>query len=226
MTNVLRGLRGVMSFTHDIIFYGVSKEERYTSLCNVIKRLQDCGIMLNDKSIFQAQSIQVLGHVIDQKGLHPNPDLLAAIRNAPIPTTKEQVRLFLGLAGYYAKFNANFAAKVQPIRNFHTASHFAWNAEADAAFPQIKSAIVNSDALSLSDPNLDVCVTTDASSYGIGAIMTQVIDGQERIVSCISRKLREEEWKYSTGERKALACVWATECWHTLPVGSPLYFKD
>ncbi|KAJ8018291.1 hypothetical protein HOLleu_43793 [Holothuria leucospilota] len=51
--------------------------------------------------------------------------------------------------------------------------------------------------------------------YGIGAIMTQMIDGQERIVSCISRKLSEAERKYSTGEREALACVWAIERWHT-----------
>ena len=215
MTNVLRGLCGVMCFIDDIIIYGSSKEEHYTNLCNVLKRLQECGMVLNDKCIFEAQSIQVLGHVIDQTGLHPNPDLVAAIRDAPTPTSKEQVRSFLGLAGYYARFVPNFATKVQPIRDLQTASQFAWNAEASAAFQEIKSAIVNSEALSLFDPNLDVCITTDASGYGIGAIMTQMIDGQERIVSCISRKLSEAERKYSTGEREALACVWAIERWHT-----------
>ncbi|KAJ8046478.1 hypothetical protein HOLleu_05158 [Holothuria leucospilota] len=182
MTNVLRGLCGVMCFIDDIIIYGSSKEEHYTNLCNVLKRLQECGMVLNDKCIFEAQSIQVLGHVIDQTGLHPNPDLVAAIRDAPTPTSKEQVRSFLGLAGYYARFVPNFATKVQSIRDLQTASHFAWNAEASAAFQEIKSAIVNSEALSLFDPNLDVCITTDASGYGIGAIMTQMIDGQERIV--------------------------------------------
>ena len=204
-----------MCFIDDIIVYGSTSEEHATNLRNVLLRLRESGMILNDKCEFNVQSIQVLGHVIDHEGLHPNPDLVAAIRDAPIPTSREQVRSFLGLAGYYAKFVPNFATKVQPIRDLQTASTFDWNAEADAAFKGVKYTIANSAALSLFDPNLDVFVTTDASGYGIGGTMTQLIEGQERLVACVSRKLSEAEKKYSTGEREALACVWAIERWHT-----------
>ncbi|PIK55538.1 hypothetical protein BSL78_07543, partial [Apostichopus japonicus] len=56
---------------------------------------------LNSKCEFNVGSIEILGHVVDHKGLSPNPDLVRAINEAPTPTNRDQVKSFLGLVVEY-----------------------------------------------------------------------------------------------------------------------------
>lgn len=71
------------------------------------------------------------------------------------------------------------------------------------------------------DPALPVTVPTDASAYGLGAVLQQV-DGQKTLtIAFASRTLTNAERKYSASEREALACVWACEKWHVYLWGRP-----
>ncbi len=75
---------------------------------------------------------------------------------------------------------------------------------------------MNSAALAIFNPELPTIVTTDASDYGIGGVLTQIhADNMEKTVGFASRTLTTAEQKYSTVEKEALACVWATERWRT-----------
>ncbi|XP_033109615.1 uncharacterized protein K02A2.6-like [Anneissia japonica] len=122
------------------------------------------GMTLNDKCEFGVPSMKVLGHVIDDKGVHPSDELVHGIAKAAIPQNNLQLKSFLGLAGFYA-----------------------------------------SPGLALFDHDLKVFVTTDASGYGLGAVLTQVkSDGSEVTVACASRTLTAPERNYSVGEREAL----------------------
>lgn len=51
----------------------------------------------------------------------------------------------------------------------------------------------------------------DASDSGIGAVLAQVQNGQERLIACISRALTVAERKWTVHEREALAVIWALE---------------
>ena len=126
-----------------------------------------------------------------------------------MPANKDQVKSFLGLAGYYAKFVPAFVTKVIPIRDVQDSNPFEWTSAANDAFTSITNDIVHSPALSVFNKHLPTKVTSDSSSYGLGETLTQIKDGQEVLVACASRKLSDSEQKYSTGEREALACVWA-----------------
>jgi hypothetical protein len=64
---------------------------------------------LNDKCEFQVQRLQVLGHIVDESGIHPNPDLVNAITEAPVPSDDTQLRSWLGLLGYYSKFISQYS---------------------------------------------------------------------------------------------------------------------
>lgn len=98
--------------------------------------------------------------------------------------------LFLDLQGTIAKFVPNFATSVQPIHNLQTALTFEWNyAEADAAFKEMKYTVCDFKQYSFVSNRSFGCtyITTDAFWYGIGSRMIQVVEGQERLIACISR---------------------------------------
>ncbi len=60
----------------------------------------------------------------------------------------------------------------------------------------------------------EMYVSSGASKYGIGAVLTQVKNGQEKPISFASRLLSPAERKYSAGGKEALAAIWSKEKWH------------
>lgn len=81
---------------------------------------------------------------------------------------------------------------------------------------KLKELIVNSPTLALFNPALPTVVTTDASDHCLGAVLTQMHpNGSEKTVAFASRTLTQAERRYSTIEKEALGCVWATEKWRT-----------
>ncbi|XP_067303559.1 uncharacterized protein [Pseudorasbora parva] len=84
-----------------------------------------------------------------------------------------------------------------------------WSTEAEAAFHRIKSALTWAPVLRAPDFNSPFLLQTDASDTGLGAVLSQVTDGEEHPVIYISRKLTPAEQRYATVEREALAVKWA-----------------
>ncbi|XP_040359558.2 uncharacterized protein LOC121047910 [Ixodes scapularis] len=101
---------------------------------------------------------------------------------------------------------------VEPLRRFlRKGQEFIWDQNAEESFGKAKNLLASCSAVSMFDRSLPVQVTTDASAYGLGAVLQQVIDGETRTIAFASRTLTPQERKYSTGEREALACLWACE---------------
>ncbi len=217
MSQILSGQDGVQCYLDDIIVYSDNPELHEKRLQSVLQRLQNCGLKLNiEKCRFRKTELPFLGHVISASGLHPNPDHVLAMQQAPPPHDERSLRSFLGLAGWYSKFIPNYATLVEPLRALLRKSiGFCWTDEAQEHFNRLKHLIATSSALALFDPSLPTTVTTDASDYGIGAVLTQSHGATERTVAFASRTLSDCERKYSTTEKEALACVWATEKWRT-----------
>ena len=77
---------------------------------------------------------------------------MTGIVEAAVPENKQQVRSFLGLAGFYAKFVPNFSTKVSTMREVQNTEPFYWTEDAYSAFRDMKSNIVNSPGLALFGP--------------------------------------------------------------------------
>lgn len=91
---------------------------------------------------------------------------------------------------------------------------FEWSEEDNKSFCEVKKQLASDRMLSMFDPSLTVVVSTDASAYGLGAVLQHEDRSIFRTVAFSSRSLTDTERKYSTGEREALACLWACEKWH------------
>ena len=210
-------LKDLQAYLDDIIVYSSCRAEHETRLKAVLYRLQEAGLSLNtDKCKFYQDKLTYLGHSISKEGLLPNDDHIAAIRDAPSPSDPATLRSFLGLTLWYSKFIQNYATVVEPMRDVLRRATFTWTDEAQSSFQQVKLLITDSSSLALFDPSLPTIVSTDASDYGIGGVLTQIHpDNTERTVAFASRSLSAAESKYSVVEKEALACVWAAERWRT-----------
>ena len=86
MDSLLQDLPGVVVYIDDVLVTGSSKKNRLENVNRVMNRLESAGVTLKkSKCVFLAQSVEYLGHVIDQNGLHPSKEKLCAVQEAPEP---------------------------------------------------------------------------------------------------------------------------------------------
>ena len=127
------------------------------------------------------------------------------------------------MATYRAKFIPNFSDVLQPLRDLTKKEcRFQWSEKHDQAFNQIKNLLINAKVMAYFNPSKDTVLITDASPWGLSAILMQKSSGQDdhRVVAYASQVLSDVERRYSQTEREALAIVWAIERLHVYLYGS------
>lgn len=208
----------VFAYLDDVIIISSTFEEHVTLLKNVLKKLQDANLTINlDKCQFFRSELKYLGYVVDSNGLHTDPAKVEAIINYKTPSTKKEVKRFLGTASWYRRFVPNFSNIAGPLNKLTStkknAPPFKWTEEANQAFETLKERLITAPVLTCPNFNLPFEVHTDVSSYGIGAMLTQTVDGKENPVAYMSRSLTQPEKNYSVTERETLAVIVALENW-------------
>ena len=116
MESLLQGLPMVCAYIDDILVSGKTPEEHLHNLNKVLQRLKLAGLHLKkEKCSFCLPEVDYLGHTISVKGLRPSPSKIRAITGVSQPTNVTQLRAFLGLANYYAKFLPDLVTKLAPL---------------------------------------------------------------------------------------------------------------
>lgn len=207
MENLFKGMEGVQPFLDDILITGPTTQDHLQRLEEVFKKLEEVGLTVcPDKCVFFKDEVEYLGFKISKEGLRKTDSKMATITKAKKPTNITEVRAFTGLVNYYHKFLPNIAHILSPIYNLLKSNiKFHWSKECDSAFEKIKSMIASDTCLIHFDPNLQTIITTDASDKGIAGVLSQIKNGEERTVACVSRTLMPAEQKMSTVEKEALA---------------------
>ncbi len=217
MDTIMSGLkwRNCLVYFDDILVFSKSFTDHIVDLAQVFARLYKYDVKLKlAKCTFARQEFLYLGHVITPNGLRPNPSLVTAIKEMPLPENAKEIATFLGMCGYYRKFIKNYATHTQPLRDKANRTPFlAFTPEELQAVDYLKSILI-SDKVMIHHPNYDIPfeIHTDASSKGLGAVLCQRIDNQERVVQYASRAVSKLEGEnYSSNDLEALAMVWACD---------------
>ncbi|XP_058614187.1 LOW QUALITY PROTEIN: uncharacterized protein LOC131528813 [Onychostoma macrolepis] len=201
------------AYLDDVIIHAESWEEHLERLRRVLMELRRAGLTANPRKCHLAlYDAKYLGFQVGRGIVRPQEKKVAAILSAPVPTTKTQVRAFLGLAGYYRCFIPNFSSLAAPLTDLIRKGQpekIIWSQETDQAFKRVKEALTTEPILRAPDFSCPFLLQTDASDTGLGAVLSQVVDGEEHPVVYISRKLTPAERRYATVEREALAVKWA-----------------
>ena len=205
---VLRGLDFCYVYLDDVLVASSSPEEHCQHLRLIFDRFSHHGIIINaQKCVFGATSVKFLGHLVDSDGIHPLPSKVQAIDDFPLPTSRKQLRTFLGLINFYHRFIPGCAKILEPLNSLLTSSteHLSWDDTNTQAFSAIKEALASATLLVHPKPNALTSLTTDASDFAVGAVLQQYLDRQWQPIAFFSKKLKPSETRCSTFDRELLA---------------------
>ncbi|GBL92230.1 Transposon Ty3-I Gag-Pol polyprotein [Araneus ventricosus] len=191
METVLRGLssEACLVYLDDIIIVGRTFEEHLNNLRKVFQRLQNANLKLSPKKCrFFQKEVTYLGHVISAEGLKTDPEKNKTVVDWPRPETVHYLRSFLGLCTYYQ--------------------------ECEISFNSLKQALTSSPILTYPRTDKDFILHTDASNEGIGAVLSQNIGNEERVIAYFSKSLGKPERNYCVTRKELLAIVKSIEHFH------------
>ena len=232
MNSVLSGLLGhnVFCYLDDVIVATTDVQTHLSTLTQVLSCFTKAGLTLKlEKCKFLRSNIKFLGHRVDKHGIHTLDDKVHAITNFPIPTNADQIRSFIGMAGFYRQFIKDFSKIAQPLTALlKKNAPFTWTETHQNAFHTLQHALSTAPVLAFPNFQKDFILCTDASDVGIGAVLMQKDDsGKSRAIAYASRLLNSAERNYSVTNREALAVVWALRHFRDLILGYTIHvFTD
>lgn len=201
----------VFVYLDDIVVVTQDFDKHISVLNEVFSRLKQAGLTLRkDKCVFCKPELKYLGYVIDRNGLHVDNDKVAAILNIPSPKNVTEVRRIVGMTSWYRRFIPNFSILTGPLTKLtRKGIKFHWTDECENSFRLIKEALVSAPILSCPNYNYPFVIQCDASSYGLGAVLTQSYPDGEHVIAYASRSLSRTEQNYTVTELECMAALYA-----------------
>ncbi|KAL0545229.1 hypothetical protein IC582_020379 [Cucumis melo] len=212
----------VLVFFDDILVYGKNEKEHVSHMEKVVSTLRHHALYANkNKCSFAQLKIEYLGHIISREGVEVDPEKIRSIADWPVPTNVRQVCGFLGLTGYYRRFVQHYEFIAAPLTQLLKKGGFKWNKEVEEAFEKLKKAMLSLPILAL--PNIDQPfeIETNASGFGVGAILTQL----KRSIAFYSHTLAMRDRAKPAYERELMAVVLAVQRWRPYLLGTRFIVK-
>ena len=221
MESLLKGIPNVLVYLDDILITGPTQEQHMKNLHAVLNCFHQAGLRLKkQKCQFLAKSVEYLGFTIDQQGVHPSEGKVKAIKSAPNPKNLTELKAYLGLLTYYGKFLPNLANVLAPLYQLLKKDvKWSWGYQQQQSFDQSKQMLTSSALLAHYDPTQPLVLSCDASQSGVGAVLSQVCNGDEKPVAYTSRTLTTAERNYSQLEKEGLALVYGVKKFHNYLFG-------
>lgn len=195
-------------YLDDILIFSTSLKEHVKAITDIFTVLERANLKIQiDKCNFMKRETEFLGHILTKEGLKPNPNKIKVIQELDLPKTEKQIKSFLGLTGYYRKFVRDYAKVAQPITkylkkgvkiNLRDPTYIE-------AFEKLKSLISSHPILRYPNYERQFTLTTDASNYAIGAVLSQ----EGHPICFASRTLNNHERNYSATDKEFLAILWS-----------------
>lgn len=211
-------------YIDDIIVFGRNEEEHLANVDTIFRRLEEANLKVNiEKTHFMQTEVEFLGYIVSADGIKPDQKKVKAIENLLPPSNLKELKGFLGMTSYYRRFIRDYAKIAKPLTNLTRGENAQVKAsqskkvqitlhnEALLAFNKLKTLLTTAEILTFPDFEKHFNLTTDASNYAIGAVLSQGEIGKDKPIAYISRSLNKTEERYATNEKEMLAIVWALD---------------
>jgi hypothetical protein len=158
--------------------------------------------------------------VVSTEGIVVDPSKVKEVLDWKFPTSVSEVRIFLGLAGYYRRFILNFSKVAKLVTELlKKRNKYIWNDACDKAFRVLKKLLTTSTVLTHPDIVKPFDVYYDAPGTGLGGVLMQ----KGWVISCSSRHLRCHEEHYLTHNLELAAVVLALRTWRYYLLGNVVH---
>lgn len=212
-TVVLAGIiyRACELYIDDIFVFGKNDDEFLSNLEAVFTRLRKHKVTLNPKKCrFGLASVEYVGHVVTADGISFSEEKREKVLDFPLPRTQKELQAFLGLINYFREHVPNMTELEKPLRELMDTSAkknftLTWNQRAEEQYYAAQDIVSRCPKLFFVNEHATIVVMTDASDYGVGAYIYQIIDGKEYPIIFFSRALHGAELNWATIEKEAYA---------------------
>lgn len=209
MEMALNGLQWTtcLIYLDDVIIFSQTIQENIDKLRLVFDRIRKTKLKLKPaKCSLLRSDVTFLGHVVSANGVNPNPTNIDKICGWPQPARVRDVRAFLGMSGYYRRFVKDYSKLAKPLTNLtRKGVTFCWTTPCEDAFQKLKSVLVSPEVMAFPTDHCPFILDTDACDVSIGAVLSQMQGGNERVIAYASRTLNKAERNYCVTDRELLA---------------------
>ena len=214
MDQIIQGLQATRAYLDDVAVTGRNDSEHLTNLRALFERFRKYGVRLKrPKCEFMADSMVYLGHQVTRFGTQPVESKCEAIARMPSPTNLNKLESFLGMVQFYSAYIPNLSSTAGPLNALRRkGTLWKWTPRCEQAFQTLKLDLQSRNVLAYFDENVEVGLATDASEYGIGAVLFHIYpNGTERPIQYASKTLNSAERNYAQIEKEALALIYGVK---------------
>ncbi len=210
--------RCVIVYIDNILIYSRNLADHRQHVKQVLQKLRQFHLYLKlEKCKFHRPTVQFLGYVISQEGIQMDQGKVKAVREWSTPQSVKELQRFLGFTNFYRRFIKDFSLLTAPLTNLlcRKPKSLFWNPNAHKAFETLKTAFSTGPILCHPNPQVPFRVEADATTMGVGAVLSQQFGGPSSLQPCIffPRKLTPTEQNYEISNRELLAIKFALEEW-------------
>ena len=229
LDKIIMGLKNTFVYIDDVVIASQDHAEHLQDLNNLFERFQKYNVKCRIAKLqIGAPKVTYLGYDISKKdGIRPGVIKTEVIKNWKPPVDVKQVRQFIGLCSFFRRTVPNFSRTASPLIKL-TRKDSPWKAgplpsDALQAFETLKTQFRSRPCLTPVDFSKEFFLTTDASTQGFGAILSQCNDqGIEHPCAYASKTIGQAEAKLAPFHLEHMAMVWA--CKHFKPYLSGRHF--
>lgn len=227
----------LLCYLDDLLVFGKSEQEALDRLEMVFCRLREHNLKLSQKKCcFLRNSVKFLGHIVTAEGISTDPakvsainqvtaaDLMESDGKTPSPT---KIRSFLGMANYYSHFIEGLSGMAKPlfaltagqktkrgkpcVSKLRRLKPQDWTNGCELAVDKIKTAVTQTATLAHPDFKKPFVLFTDASMDGLGAVLSQIPEGEKRPrpVAFANKSLSKSQSRYPAHRLEFFALKWA-----------------
>ncbi|CAI7739935.1 unnamed protein product [Closterium sp. NIES-54] len=213
MDSVLRGLDCAACYIDDVVIFSKSEEEHVRDVERTLKALADAGLTCHPKKCRWGEAtVQYLGYEVRGGQIGIQQAKIEVLNRLQQPKDRSGLRAVLGFLSYYRRFVPNFSKRATALNGLLKEDRkWEWGTDQEVALRDLMEAVQTATILQLPKADKPFCLYTDWSSQGMGAILCQELDGEERVVAYASRSCNPAEAKYSSYHGEGLAAVWAVK---------------
>ena len=219
MNRILQNLayKKAMCYVDDVCIYSKTFDEHLIHLDLVLKRLIQANLKLKlEKCCFARKKIRFLGNILSAEGCQPDPEKTRVIREYTVPSTRKELKRWLGMVGFYRKFIPLFSRISEPLTKLLSKKvDYVWSEACESSFQTLKKSLLQEPILGYPDFKRPFRIYTDGSLEGISAMLTQVQEHNgeeiERVLWYAGRALNKHEKNYNITNLELTAIYYAVQ---------------